>query len=720
MLQREQERAASRINDVLEELGYGRREFTMRPIPFAGTWGTSSSISYQLANEKVSENGAPELEGLSRKQAKKKAKELVGPMAQEIAEQISAKLASDEEFASIEATNGYINIEFDTQQFANRVISTISQQGTEFGRGDTKADRVMVEYSQPNTHKAFHIGHLRNATLGNTLCRILDLAGFEVQKANYIGDIGMHVIKCLWCYERFHHGEEPEPSERGRWLGDIYTESDQRVNFRTDVVGLLNELAEHDPAFVTMIDRMMKELYKVHEVGEDVAYLLGQISNKREIKDGAFYDQDTIPKFWPIVGDQLQVNLEMSRGEREKHDDIEDEIPQPAQYEEWIERWQVLSERMAWWPHVNRWKEEIKEEFQRWERKDPDFVHLWETTKEWSMQDFYRIYDEIDVEFDTWFYESEVEEPGREIVQELMEQEIAEISDGLPVVKIDEKLGLEKETYRTMPVLRSDGTTLYSTKDLALTKHKFEEFGVDRSIWVVDVRQALYFQQIFKIMELMGFEQAEKCFHLGYEMVTLPSGAMSSRSGNVVLYDDIAGAVLERAREIIDEKNPDLPENQKDQIAHDVGIGSLKFSMLSRDNNRVIVFDIEESLSFDGHAAPYIQYAHARACRILEKVDVAPEGDLTFADLTTEEIELIQQIAIFPSEIQRAAAEYKPLHVATYIFELAKKFNDFYRACPVLQAEEPQRSARIALVNATRQVLANGLTAVGIKAPEVM
>ncbi|MEX2426227.1 MAG: arginine--tRNA ligase, partial [Thermomicrobiaceae bacterium] len=508
MLQREQDRAASRINDVLEELGHGRRDFVMRPIPFVGTWGTSSSISYQLANEVLSQESSPELEGLSKKEAKRRNKELVGTRAQEIAEQIAEKLASDDDFASIEATNGYINIEFDTQRFSNRVIGTIRDQAAEYGRGDAKSDRVMVEYSQPNTHKAFHVGHLRNAALGNTLCRVLDLAGYEVQKANYIGDIGMHVIKCLWCYERFHHGEEPEPSERGRWLGEIYTESDQRVNFRQDVIGLLNELSNNDPAFVTMVDRMVKELYQTHEVGEDIAYLLGQIANKREIKDEAFYDAETVPKFWPIVGKQLQVNLEMSRGEREQHDDIEDEIPEPTQYEEWIERWRVLSERMAWWPHVNRWREEIKSEFQRWERKDPDFVQLWETTKAWSMQDFQRIYSELDVDFDTWFYESEVEEPGREIVKELMEQGLAEISEGLPVVKIDEKLGLEKETYRTMPVLRSDGTTLYSTKDLALTKHKFEEYGVDRSIWVVDVRQGLYFQQIFKIMELWGFQQA--------------------------------------------------------------------------------------------------------------------------------------------------------------------------------------------------------------------
>ncbi|MBX6343082.1 MAG: arginine--tRNA ligase, partial [Thermomicrobiaceae bacterium] len=285
---------------------------------------------------------------------------------------------------------------------------------------------------------------------------------------------------------------------------------------------------------------------------------------------------------------------------------------------------------------------------------------------------------------------------------------------------IDEKLGLEKETYRTLPILRSDGTTLYSTKDLALTKIKFEQYGVDRSIWVVDVRQSLYFQQIFKIMELWGFEQASKCFHLSYETVMLPTGAMSSRSGNVVLYEDVAEAVLRRAREIIEEKNPSLPPDLKERIARDVGLGSMKYGMLSRDNNRVIVFDIEEALSFEGNAAPYIQYAHARACRILEKVALPEPGDLAFEDLTPEEVNLIEQIAAFPGEVERAAAEYKPLLVANYVYELAKRFNDFYRACPVLQAEEPRRSARLALVAAARQTLANGLGLLGIVAPEVM
>ena len=719
VFQDEEQRAAALINDALDELGLGRHDFDMRPIPFSGVWGTSSSVCYQLANEQLAATIETELAGLSKKEAKRRSQQLIRERAQTLAEDVAARLREIGGFAQVEAANGYINIVFDTNRVGNRVIRAVLDAGDAYGRGPTQADRVMVEYSQPNTHKAFHVGHLRNVSLGNALSRILRFAGFDLLEANYIGDIGLHVIKTLWCYERFHRGEEPPLARRGRWLGDIYTEADQRLNFRQDVVAFLNDLTGSDPTFVEMIDRMMKELWRTHKVGEDVAYLLGQIANGREIKPDAFYDDQTIAQFWPVVGKQLRLELETARASGESMEGEDGSVPL-AVYEERVARWEQLGRHLDWWPDVPRWQEEVRETFQRWERKDPDFVHLWEETRSWSMDEFHRIYDELDVHFDVWFYESEVEEEGRAIVHELLERGIAEISDGLPVVKIDEKLGLEEETYRTLPILRSDGTTLYSTKDLALTKKKFEQYGIDRSIWVGDVRQSLYFQQIFKIMEIWGFPQAAKCFHLGYETVMLPTGAMSSRSGNVVLYEDVAAAVLARAREIIEEKNPTVSEDLKAQIARDVGIGSMKYGMLARDNNRVIVFDIEEALSFEGHAAPYIQYAHARACRILEKVDVLPAGELVFADLTPEEINLVQQIGLFPAEVARAAAEYKPLVIASYVYDLAKRFNDFYRVCPVLQSEEPRRSARLALVAATRQTLANGLRLLGIAAPEIM
>ena len=719
MFKREEQRAAALINDVLEELGYGRRQLEMRPIPFSGVWGTSSSISYQIANEQLGAELEQLAADLPKKEAKRLVQERIRERAQRIADEVARHLAQRNSFAQVEAVNGYVNIIYDTNHFSNDVVQAAIAQGPDYGRGAPKTDKVMVEFSQPNTHKAFHVGHLRNVALGDALCRILRFAGYDVLAANYIGDIGLHVIKTLWCYLRFHQGEEPPREQRGRWLGEIYAEADRRLNYRQDVVDLLNELAKEDPVFVQAIDRMLKELWRTHKVGEDVAYLLGQIAHGREIKPDAFYDEQTIVRFWPIVGKQLEHELADARAEAEQGLNGESQVSL-ADLEERYERWKRLASTIDWWPHVPEWQKEVRETFQRWERKDPEFVALWEETRAWSMEEFHRIYDELGVQFDVWFYESEMEDEGRAIVQELLERGIAEVSEGVPVVKIDEKLGLERETYRTLPILRSDGTTLYSTKDLALTKRKFEHYGIDRAIWVVDVRQSLYLQQIFKIMELWGFEQASKCYHLAYETVMLPTGAMSSRSGNVVLYEDIARQVLERALEIIEEKNPSLPADLKVEVARQVGLGSLKYGMLSRDSNRVIVFDIEEALSFDGHAAPYIQYAHARACRILEKVDSLPSGPYAFTDLVPEEIELIEQLAALPDEVERAAEEYKPLIIANYVYELARRFNDFYHACPVLQADEPKRSARIALVAATRQALANGLSLLGIAAPGVM
>ncbi len=733
-----EQQAIERINDIISELGFQPRPFEMRAIPFSGQWGTAASVAYALANEAPASEPEDTDEELSKKERKQRQQARMREKAQEIAEQVAARLEERGDYARVEAVNGYINIFFDTNRVANEVVGAVRARGADYGRGEQKADKVMIEFSQPNTHKEFHVGHLRNASLGDAVSRITDFAGYDTVRANYIGDIGMHVIRCLWCFLAFHADEKDHvaPEDRGRWLGSLYAEAVARLEYRDQIVGLLNELAKMDSLFSGAIDRLMKELYKASGHGEDVAYLLGQIANQREIKPDAIYSDRTIAAFWPILGAQLEAELEQIRvdGPHQappipSHSGGPPTIPPLVTLgdtEERYRRWRRLSEHLDWWPHVPRWQQDVRETFQRWDQRDPDFLALWDETKRWSMDGFHRIYHELGIPFDVWFFESEVEDEGRAIVQELLDRGIAEVSDGLPVVKIDEQLGLEKETYRTLPILRSDGTTLYSTKDLALTRRKFEDYEIDRSVWVIDVRQSLYMQQIFKIMELYGFEQADKCFHLGYEAVMLPEGAMSSRRGNVVLYDDLASEAKRRAREIIEEKvrQLDLAEEQRQQIAQQVAIGSLKYMMLARDNNRVLVFDMEEALSFEGHAAPYIQYAHARACRILERVGkLPPAGEVEFTDLQPEETDLIQQIGILPSEVQRAADEYKPLVIANYVFELARRFNDFYADIdkrPVLTAPEPQRTMRIALVDATRQALANGLGLLGIAAPDVM
>jgi arginyl-tRNA synthetase len=366
---------------------------------------------------------------------------------------------------------------------------------------------------------------------------------------------------------------------------------------------------------------------------------------------------------------------------------------------------------------------ERRDLYRRWDQGDPEIRDLWLQTRRWSLEELEDILRMLDVEMDVFFFESEADLLAKDIVEELVRLGIAE--DGRPqeavVVKIDEKLGLTKEKYRTAALLRSDGTSLYLAKDLALAKMKFERHRVDRSLYVVDVRQSLHFQQAFKILELWGFPQAAKCYHLAHGFVTLPEGAMSSRQGNVVLFKDVADEAERRVLGLIAEKNPDLPEDQRGAVARQVGLGAIVYAMLSVDSTKDIVFTWEAALSFEGHSAPYIQNAHVRANSILRKAGAMP-GETAFDyPLSQEEAALIDLISRFPSTAEKAAEEYKPLIMANYAYEVARSFHAFYHAVPVLQAEDSRiRAARQKLTAAARQILATSLWLLDIRAPEVM
>jgi arginyl-tRNA synthetase len=371
---------------------------------------------------------------------------------------------------------------------------------------------------------------------------------------------------------------------------------------------------------------------------------------------------------------------------------------------------------------------ERREMYRKWDAGDEYVRELWHKTREWSLEELRDVLRMLDVKMDVWFYESEVDEPSKAIVDELIEKEIA--SDERPqggavIVKIDEKLGLTKEKYRTNVILRRDGTTLYLTKDLALAKVKFEKYHVDRSIYVVDVRQSLHLQQAFAILKLWGFPQAEKCYHLGYGFVSLPEGAMSARRGRVVLFKDVADEAVKRVLAVESEKSGDIPESERGKIATQIGLGALVYSMLSVDNNKDIVFDINEALSFDGRTGPYIQNAYVRANSILKKSGISALGtqiNTSFDyELTKHEIELIEQISRFPQTVEQAANEYRPLVMAAYAYDLANSFHSFYHAVNVLQTEdETTRNARLLLVVTAKQTIENALRLLDIQAPDVM
>ncbi len=571
------------------------------PIPFSGEWGISTSFFQISANEAKAGRGD---------------KTPVPQRAQQIADQVKVFIGSIPGISHIDAVKGYLNLYFSTAEYASRVVETVISQGKDFGRGNSKGERVMVEYAQPNTHHSFHIGHYRNTMLGESLARIVEFAGFETIRASYPGDIGLGVITVVWAYDRFYRGKEPENiHDRGQWLLNIYVEA----------------------------TKMLEQ--KENETPEEKSQREGFEAERREM-------------------------------------------------------------------------------YRKWDSGDPDVRKLWLETRQWSLEELHDILSMLDVKIDVWFFESEVDEPSKKIVDELIAREIAtdERAEGGPViVKIDEKLGLKKDKYRTAVILRSDNTTLYLTKDLALAKVKFDDFHVDRSIYVVDNRQSLHFQQAFKILEMWGFPQAQKCFHLAYGFVSLPEGAMSARRGRVILFKDVFDEAETRALAAMGERTPEMPEQQRKVIANQIGLGALAYGMLSVDNNRDIVFDVNEALNFDGHTGPYIQNAYVRANSILKKSSGLPVSASYDYLLDSHEIELIEQLSRFPSVVEQAAGEYRPLVVASYVYDLANTFHSFYHAVPVLQAEsEAVRIGRLRLVAAARQVLANALALLGITAPEVM
>ncbi len=664
------------IESVIAEKNYPEPEITFRSIPFKGAWGIACSFLFQLLNELKTRDESFDREKVS----------------QEIFESIKEKASSIEGLEKIELEKGFINFHFVPQSAVKKVISEIISKGDLFGKGPDRDEKVMVEFSQPNTHKDMHVGHLRNICLGISLVNILRFAGYETISANYFGDIGTHVIKCLWGYKRFYKGMEP-PSGRGRWLGEVYAFAENKYKISEK---MRNGATEWLRTFFTQPSNSAEQIIaqKTLEYMRENNILLTNDLEKKILSEN-------MARTLLYIRETMKNMLHNGRMSVTDVQAIKDSISQ-------------FDETNPIWGYID----EVIDLYHDWENQEPEIVELWKMTRDWSLAHFNTIYNELGCNFDVIFHESDVEGPGKEIVQDLLEREIAVKDAGAVIVKIDEKLGLEKEKYRNCIILKSDGTSLYATKDLALAKKKFEEFAIDRSIYLVDVGQSFYFQQLFKILELMGFEQAKKCHHLAYGQVALPEGKMSSRLGNVVHYTDLRKEMINLAKKIVRVKKPDAGENVWRSTAATVAFGALKYNMVKIDSDKNMVFDWDEALDYEGRTAPYIQYAHARACNILEKVGELKHDKICLEEISEPEMELAKKLAEFPSIIERCAQEVKPLPLATYIYELAQTFSDFYHRCPVMQENnESTKATRTALVHCTKSVLSKGLGLLGIDAP---
>lgn len=365
-------------------------------------------------------------------------------------------------------------------------------------------------------------------------------------------------------------------------------------------------------------------------------------------------------------------------------------------------------------------EDEARAIFTKLEQGSKEEIELWQWFREESLKEFQRVYDMLGIEFDSYNGESFYSDKMPRFEKELSDKGLLQESKGAQVVDLEEyKLG-------TALIKKSDGSSLYITRDIAAAVYRKENYDFYKNIYVVATQQNLHFQQLFKILELMGYDWANQCVHVPFGMVRLEEGTMSTRHGRVVFLEDVLNGAIEKTREIIEEKNPNI-ENLE-EITSQVGIGAVVFNELSNNRIKDYTFKWDQILNFDGETGPYVQYTHARCASLLRKagedivVKAQDPKNVDFALLAKSDsaYELTKLIYAFPGVVEQAGEKYEPSIITRHIIDIAQCFNKFYHDEHIIVDDEVEKTSKIALVIATKRVIATGIGLLGMKAPERM
>ncbi|MGV3050559.1 arginine--tRNA ligase [Streptococcus hyovaginalis] len=356
--------------------------------------------------------------------------------------------------------------------------------------------------------------------------------------------------------------------------------------------------------------------------------------------------------------------------------------------------------------------DEAREWFRKLEAGDEEAVSLWQWFRDESMVEFNRLYKELDVSFDSYNGEAFYNDKMDEIVDLLAEKGLLQESQGAQVVNL-EKYGIEHPAL----IKKSDGATLYITRDLAAALYRKRTYDFAKSIYVVGNEQSAHFKQLKAVLKEMGYDWSDDMEHVAFGLVTKNGKKLSTRKGNVILLEPTIAEAVSRAQSQIEAKNPDLPN--KEAVAHAVGVGAIKFYDLKTDRMNGYDFDLDTMVSFEGETGPYVQYAHARIQSILRKADFTPDASANYSLSDTESWEIIKLIQDFPRVIRRASDNYEPSIIAKFAINLAQSFNKYYAHTRILD-DNPERDSRLALSYATATVLKEALRLLGVEAPNEM
>jgi len=358
--------------------------------------------------------------------------------------------------------------------------------------------------------------------------------------------------------------------------------------------------------------------------------------------------------------------------------------------------------------------EEARNWFTEMEKGNEEALELWSWFKEISMKEFNRVYELLGIQFDSFNGESFYNDKMQDVINELEDKQLLELSEGARIVDLSDN---------DMPpclITKKDGSSLYATRDISAAIYRKKTYDFEKNIYVTAIAQNLHFSQWFKVIEKMGYDWHDKLTHVSFGMVSMNNGKLSTRKGNVILLEDLLRESIEKTKEIIEAKNPNLAN--KEEVAKQIGIGAIIFNDLFNNRIKDVVFSWENILNFDGETGPYIQYTNARACSLLKKGNYESLNKNINFDLVKDEysMAIFKLIENFPIKIREAADKLEPSLLTRYIVEVAKAFNKFYNENPILVEDEDVKNARLSIVYAVSAIITKGLSLLGIDAPNQM
>ncbi len=556
--------------------------------------------------------------------------------------------------ASFNVIKGFLNLVVNSSEWIHSTTQFDSFVGKNL---KPKNQKVMVEYSSPNTNKPLHLGHIRNNLLGYSLSQLLSKAGYEVIMANLINDRGIHICKSMLAWQRFGNGETPQTTglKGDHLVGKYYVVFENKIREQTS----------------PEIEKALQGHWSSSEPNIQKRY------------------EDALTKLQAAKDDKQIAKLQ---------DDIKELVRNQSEL-------MLACQAML----------------RDWEAGNSEVLALWNTMNGWVYEGFESTYNRLGVKFDQYYYESNTYKLGKDIVQEGLQNGVFfQKEDGSVWIDLSSE-GLDEKL-----VQRGDGTSVYITQDMGTADLKANQFGLNKSIYVVGNEQDYHFKVLFLIMQKLGRSYAPGMYHASYGMVDLPTGKMKSREGTVVDADDLLEEMYLTAKSKTEElgKTDGMEETELHNLYHRLSLAALKFFILKVDPKKRMLFNPEESIDFQGDTGPFVMYTYTRIRSILRQAEnwQRPTENVSVdMTLSSGEVQVIKLLNEYETTIENAAREYNPAAICQYALDLAKAYNRLYNEVSILkESNESIKKFRLELADSTATCLKSILSILGIEVVERM